>query len=42
MILNAELWYRMYLLGEPMQDLSDLLAEKANALLRTKAVPCGI
>jgi asparagine synthase (glutamine-hydrolysing) len=42
MILNAELWYRMYLLGESIQDLSDLLAEKADAALRAKAVPCGI
>jgi hypothetical protein len=42
MILNAELWHRMYLLGESMQDLSDLLAEKADAALRTEAVPCGV
>lgn len=34
MILNAELWYRMYLLGQSAQELSDLLADRVKATIQ--------
>jgi hypothetical protein len=31
MLLNLELWYRMYLLGQPLDDLREMLEHRVEA-----------